>query len=487
MGEHAYPDTQPPGSHLDPRCNIQKYTMDQLTAYWAMVYTLALIAGIAGDEDERKAARDAVKQALSDAAETVGDYGKAAQIVVDDYMPANPLTLPYTSEGSWVREQIGRGIESFFGFDTKDNDQRIEALDQQIRDKTAVQVNRAAGVSRTVKGVFGWDTSAEDAAIAQTQQTVNARNAEVSAAFDRLWNGIQEIALSRYNQFTKERDACGVGYALQTLGVDAGFVVVETVVTVAVGAVTAGAGAVALRISVHAGKTVGKIVVKISRAGRIARRVTPNEGTLRLEESKVVEFGKKHNGYGDDQGGHPIIKADQEPGGPNAGQPAQSTPQPANQNRPSAQRMRSREELLPDGSVPSVRNGAFNRWFDDLTPDELDSLWKDTAIRDTIEDRIRQPGGLHEWYMVSRAPTFKRWGVTMDEIKDLRTKTSDTGGVNPPWRHGKEGSTTAHNELLEIIDSSTNRDDFLRRLNNWANYRLTNGVQGLPQGLQLPQ
>jgi hypothetical protein len=146
---------------------------------------------------------------------------------------------------------------------------------------------------------------------------------------------------------------------------------------------------------------------------------------------------------------------------------------------------RTIEELLPNGKVPGNRNGEFSRWFDGLSPDELDALWKDDKIRDIIEDRIRNPGNLHEWFMVSRTPTFKRWGVPMSDIKDLRTLTSETGGINPNWMHGGQGSTTAHNELLNIIDNSLSREDFTRQLNNWANYRLTNGVNDLPHGLRI--
>lgn len=52
-------------------------------------------------------------------------------------------------------------------------------------------------------------------------------------------------------------------------------------------------------------------------------------------------------------------------------------------------------------------------------------------------------------------------------------------------KHGQLGSTTAHNELLGIIDSSVDYDMFIRRLNNWANYRLKGGVDALPEGLRL--
>ncbi|GCD81246.1 hypothetical protein PTHTG4_03080 [Parageobacillus thermoglucosidasius] len=105
-------------------------------------------------------------------------------------------------------------------------------------------------------------------------------------------------------------------------------------------------------------------------------------------------------------------------------------------------------------SVPSVKNGEFNRWFNSLTPDEFDEVWSDPRLRKAIESRIRHPGGFHEWHLVSRAPTFKRWGVTAEQIKELRTAIEDVKFVNPKGVHGGKGSTRAHNELLEIIDSS---------------------------------
>lgn len=135
--------------------------------------------------------------------------------------------------------------------------------------------------------------------------------------------------------------------------------------------------------------------------------------------------------------------------------------------------------------IPSVRNGEFNKFFNSLTSEELDTIWKDPKLRQTIEDRLRQPGGLHEWHLVSRTPQFKNWDVTAEQIKDLRSLTTDVKFINPKGVHGGRGSTTAHNELLKIIDSATDYDTFIRGLNNWANYRLDGGINSLPKGLQL--
>ena len=60
----------------------------------------------------------------------------------------------------------------------------------------------------------------------------------------------------------------------------------------------------------------------------------------------------------------------------------------------------------------------------------------------------------------------------MEDIKSNRSLTSQTSFINPTGRHGRIGSTTAHNEILDIIDSSLNYEDFERRLRTWADYRL---------------
>ncbi|MEK3903616.1 MULTISPECIES: hypothetical protein [unclassified Paenibacillus] len=135
-------------------------------------------------------------------------------------------------------------------------------------------------------------------------------------------------------------------------------------------------------------------------------------------------------------------------------------------------------------SVPTVKDGEFDDWFNSLTPDEFNTVWADPKLRDTIKDRLRHPGGLHEWHLVSRADVFKRWGVTSEQIAEMRTLISETKFVNPTGKHGGKGSTKAHNELLEIIDSSTDYDMFRRRLQNWANYRFEGGVDALPDGLK---
>jgi hypothetical protein len=91
---------------------------------------------------------------------------------------------------------------------------------------------------------------------------------------------------------------------------------------------------------------------------------------------------------------------------------------------------------------------------------------------------------MHEWHMVSRAPKFKEWGVTAEQIAEMRTPTSQVRFKNPPGRHGGPGSTAAHNEILDIIDTSPDYATFKTRLQQWANNRLEGGAAALPPGLR---
>jgi hypothetical protein len=121
-----------------------------------------------------------------------------------------------------------------------------------------------------------------------------------------------------------------------------------------------------------------------------------------------------------------------------------------------------------------------------LTVGELEALWKVESLREKIKARLRHPGKLHEWCMVSQAPIFKKWGVSISTMRKCTTPTKDIQGVNPDWVHGGEGSTSAHNELIDIILACKSFDEFKERLNSWSDKRLKNGRKDLPPELQLP-
>ncbi|USK99029.1 WXG100 family type VII secretion target [Bacillus tropicus] len=139
---------------------------------------------------------------------------------------------------------------------------------------------------------------------------------------------------------------------------------------------------------------------------------------------------------------------------------------------------------LSDVKIPSVRNNEFNKWFDNLSAKEFEEMWNNPQLRSKIEDRIRRPGGYHEWHLVARTSKFKQWGISMDDIKEMRSLTKDVEFVNPPGRHGRRGSTKAHNEMLKIIDSAADYESFVKGLNEWAENRMKNGIMDLPEGLR---
>lgn len=145
----------------------------------------------------------------------------------------------------------------------------------------------------------------------------------------------------------------------------------------------------------------------------------------------------------------------------------------------------SRTNIYNPKDIPSVRDGEFIRWFDNITLDELEIAWANPEVKKVISSRLRSPGKLHEWLMIARAPTFKRWGISAKQIQELRTPTKDVEFINPPGKHHRApGSKRAHNEILEIIDTSLDYDTFVRRLQMWSHYRYKGGVEGLPGTLK---
>ena len=137
-------------------------------------------------------------------------------------------------------------------------------------------------------------------------------------------------------------------------------------------------------------------------------------------------------------------------------------------------------------AVPSTRGGDFERWFDELSEADFNKAWSDKTVRQTIQDRLRAPGGLHEWLPVSRADVFRRWGVRAADIKLFRSPTSGLRFTNPDGRHGGAGSTLTHNQIFGMIDQAGSFEDFVKRLNFWADSRMPQGRNGLPEGLRPP-
>jgi hypothetical protein len=136
--------------------------------------------------------------------------------------------------------------------------------------------------------------------------------------------------------------------------------------------------------------------------------------------------------------------------------------------------METRTELAKHIPPPG---DAFTEWFDSLSLAELDRLLADKSVkggargaRDVIEECIRHPGDQHEWLMVAEARQFKKWGVSMRTIQEGRTFTLATIGKR--FRHGGAGSSTMHRALRAMIRSSERFEEFLGKLNRWADGEL---------------
>lgn len=128
------------------------------------------------------------------------------------------------------------------------------------------------------------------------------------------------------------------------------------------------------------------------------------------------------------------------------------------------------EVLLALIKMPDIDKGFPDWWDNKVTDEQAAIIWKHGKLKDSIENKLRYPGGFHEWCMVCKALTFKSWGITVDQIHEFRTdiKTGtlnwtvpDEDGYSNALR-GKEGdhnglgSTTFHNELKAIIEAVPN-------------------------------
>lgn len=71
--------------------------------------------------------------------------------------------------------------------------------------------------------------------------------------------------------------------------------------------------------------------------------------------------------------------------------------------------------------------------------------------------------------------------MSINLIKKARTRTTNVKFVNPAGRHGGKGSTLAHKEISKLISESKNLDEFITKINSWADNRLLGGRNALPE------
>ena len=153
---------------------------------------------------------------------------------------------------------------------------------------------------------------------------------------------------------------------------------------------------------------------------------------------------------------------------------------------------RTVDDLLVNGKVPDRTNGAFHRWFDELSTDDFNTLWADSSAQSTIRQRLLFKGGHHEWLVRARANVFKSWGLSVKDIANTRQLTNRVNFANNP-RGGVPGghvgfpsqSKVWHNELIGLVDQANDFNHFKRLLNDFADLRLDGGRRALPRQLRL--
>lgn len=317
MADIAAIDVQTPKSHLDEDTDLLNYTYDKLLEYWSMVYTLGLISGVVGTKAEQEKARQAIMDAVSDAAETAVSYIQAAAIAADDYTVPG---LGLIGNGVDYVGLLGiRTVQGLFGTNTSATDAALADLELRTREEIAVDLNQVARASKAAKVLINTtldtdiSTDGEAAVIQNTQAIVDKRRKVVTDALNKAWNSLKDVALARYNQFMDDMAKGGVGYALGTLAIDGHFMALEIMIGIAAGIVSGGVGAVALKVSV----TIAK---KLGGAGRVVRLSVRNSnstggksGILELDEKPVNDFAKENSGLGDDLGGMPGSAKDPSP------------------------------------------------------------------------------------------------------------------------------------------------------------------------------
>ncbi|MBD5135760.1 MAG: hypothetical protein HDT39_07345 [Lachnospiraceae bacterium] len=181
--------------------------------------------------------------------------------------------------------------------------------------------------------------------------------------------------------------------------------------------------------------------------------------------------------------------------------------------------------LSGKASIPTIPEG-FEKWFDDLTVDELKKLLKNRKRRRKILRKFRA-GNNHEWYKVSQAVKLKEWGVTFDEIRNRAVTAINKDDIDELWfvnievpekdkkkngvktisgrhsagrgsTHSQEensASTLAHLELDRLFEESNSKEEYLIKLNKWADEHIelrpkegeaVKGRKALPPCIRLP-
>jgi hypothetical protein len=430
---------EPIASHAQNNCSISRYTADKVYEYYAVFETIYLLASDAAFRDQVVAQIEAAYQGSA-----VGHILRADELQNE----ADRLMLHRPDALDFFLDDVFNG-----GAATPDLQKQQDDIDADLRKIGA-----------------------------QTEFHMAVSNEKIKAYFLKNWNDIK----AKYY-------GCGLFYAITATGVDGAFVAAEVY-----------AGLSFLRVLKFSRKIIAGNAARVTIEGLNGKALASVEYSLEALDAKYGKPEANHIGGFEPDTNRQIpdkpavrLLEDKREAERQAetDTPAESSEAKDSQTKGGANAPRPIEELAPNRNIPGTKYGKFNQWWNELTPEELDMLWAETDLRDTIEDRVRYPPGNHEWLMVSQGRKLKRLGFTMEEIKAMTSPTKKISGPVPGspdarWRHTNDDGSTGensgkmHNALSDVIEQANNRDEMLEGMEDFADGWLDHGIDSFPVALR---
>lgn len=148
-----------------------------------------------------------------------------------------------------------------------------------------------------------------------------------------------------------------------------------------------------------------------------------------------------------------------------------------------------------DNRILKMKDNLQDIW-ETCSNDEFDYLFN-SDYRDDIKDYLRGKGKKHEWCVCCKANVFRKWGLSIEDIFKYTSPTDELIFLNiyqnnkllpnnyhpNSFTYNNKTSKEAHNQLEKIIDESLSFEDYVQKLNIWADLHIQNGRNSLPSEL----
>lgn len=113
----------------------------------------------------------------------------------------------------------------------------------------------------------------------------------------------------------------------------------------------------------------------------------------------------------------------------------------------------------------------FAEFINCLSLKECCFLFGFKKTREKVFLLLRQHGGFHEQYPVSRFLKFKEWRLKVEDIWKSAVPTEEVYFLDETSfsKHGKGCSARMHQEIFSMIDTSENFIEFKKKYKSWSN------------------